>query len=408
MAHCDPRSLDEQIPTLLRPDPETGEPDLTSILADLRSRLDGGGNLMVVVNDPQRHTDTARVLRVLAELDRRAGAPRRFGVLVACGTHGFGRQRRLIFQRDLSDAADIASIDWHDCRDADLQTLDGDHRWRANPLLTAGDGPVLAIGSVEPHYFAGLTGAHKTLTIGCAAHADIEANHAGAMSAEAAPFALEGNPVFEGVRAMLDGLRRRRPVWAVNLVQTGPEILAAAAGDPLATLDELAPCVERLCCRTLATPAAALVLEVVGPLAGSFYQADKAIKNSEAAVADGGVLVLVAACPDGVGQDHFLSLLRQGPTHAAAMGVVADRGYRLGDHKAVRLRRLTDGACRGVRVVAVSDGLDETACELLGMTKAASVSEALASCGVDRGSDTVYRVPDAGNTVVRVDTRRRD
>ena len=169
-------------------------------------------------------------------------------------------------------------------------------------------------------------------------------------------------------------------------------------GEPVETLRRLSPVVEETFIRRIAAPADAVIAEVTGPLAGSFYQADKGIKNCENAVRDGGLIVLVAACPDGIGQGAFTELLRRGATHGEVAGGVAARGYRLGDHKAVRLRRLTDPACRGVRVCVVSDGLSTGDAALLGLVKAPSVAIALRDASIDPAGATVIHLPDAGNT----------
>jgi len=352
--------------------------------------------LTVVLNDPQRATATPAVLTALA--DAMPAVARR--ALVATGTHRYDAATRRAFETRLRAAAKVAEIAWHDARADDLADVPGPTPWRCHPWLTDETWAVLAIGSCEPHYFAGITGAHKTATIGCAAYEDIQANHAAALDPRAAPCRLAGNPVHDRVAAMLAGLQARRPIRAVNCLQLGRKVLTAAGGTPLEALDRLAPAVRDTYVVQIDRPADALILDVSGVLARSFYQADKAIKNNEAAVRDRGAIVLVTACGDGVGQDHFMRLLRECPDCSSAEVAVARRGYRLGDHKAVKLRRLTDR--RAVSVFAVSEGLTDADLAALGFARAADPAAALAAAGVDPPRHRVFRVADAAHTVVTV------
>ncbi len=390
--------MTDEIPILAPPQPiRPGDASqLDAVVAAAARSLPAEGPLTVVVNDPQRATNTPAVLERL-----RAALPHTpCRMLVATGTHQFGLTARRPFERKLHAAWLADEIAWHDCSADNLATVPGERPWRCHPWLLAQDGGLLAIGSCEVHYFAGITGAHKTVTIGCAALADVEANHAGALSPDSRPGRLAGNPVHEGIAAMARGLEAFRPVVAVNLLQAGEQVLGAEAGGVLDSLERIAPMVRSACIRTIPRPADALVLETDEVLGRSFYQADKAIKNNEWAVRDGGVLVLAADCPDGVGQDHFMALLGECEDHASAAATVRRRGYRLGDHKAVKLRYLTD--VRGVRVFAVSGGLSAEACRVLGFTPAASPAAALASADIDLTGPDVYRVPDACNTCVTV------
>ena len=351
----------------------------------------------VAVNDPQRSTRTTEVLARLQAA--RPDAVQR--ILIATGTHSYDDAARAAFAEWLAAAAPSAEIAWHDCLADDLVEVDGDAPWRCHRWLLDESTGLLAIGSCEPHYFAGVTGAHKTITIGCASRADIEANHVFALSADARPGRLAGNPVHEGVAAMVRSLQARREALAINLLQSGETILAAAAGGPLEALESLAGRVRSTYFRTIPRPAEALILRAEGVLAESFYQADKAIKNSEWAVRDGGVLVLVADCAAGIGQDHFMALLAECADHSSALALIGERGYRLGDHKAVKLRHLTD--IRDVHVFVVSDGLSDLEVKLLGFTRADSPAAALAAAGIDGSRPDVHEVTDACNMCMAVE-----
>jgi nickel-dependent lactate racemase len=365
--------------------------DLSPALPPNRDRL------TVVVNDPQRQTATASVLRRIACHI----PPGRTTLLVATGTHRFATATRDRFLAGLAEDRRYQGCLWHDALGRDLTTFaSDDFAWAGHRRLL--DRPVLAVGSVEPHYFAGFTGAHKTLTIGCASRVDVERNHAHALSSDARPCRMEGNPVFEGIARMYRALAPGRGLRAINLLQAGPEVLLASAGEAMASLGRLVEHVEARLVRWLDRPADAVVARVAGPLGDSFYQADKGIKNTQWGVRDGGVLVLEAPCGEGVGQDAFLSLLRRGPSHARALDQIGRAGYRLGDHKAVALRNLTDPARRGVHLQLVTPGLDEATAKLLGGTLAPDVETALARAGMDPDGSGVIRVEDAGNVVLRI------
>ena len=348
--------------------------------------------LTVLVNDPQRHTASRPVLQALT----RHLPPERIRLLIATGSHRAGRTARRAFEKALCRDLPFAAVAWHDSHSDALVPIGARASWRGHPWLPESQA-ILAIGSVEPHYFAGYTGAHKTTTIGVAAYADIEANHAAALGDDCQLARLAGNPVAEGIFAMLADLLSLQPVAAINLVQAGPRILSATAGKPVASLHAAVKVAEEVFVHRMAEAADAVVAEVAGPLGATFYQADKGIKNTEAAVRDGGCLVLVARCGKGLGQDRFVRLLREARTHAEARDLVASRGYHLGDHKAVRLRRLTDPAVRGVRGFLVSDGISAEQAGILGLTKAANPMAALAAAGIDPRVDRVYHVRDAGN-----------
>lgn len=337
------------------------------LLAALRASAERAEPVLLVINDPCRATPTSLTLRALEDTlhAERARIPR-LRLLVATGTHRFSaaEQQAFIARALASCTLPIDETDWHDAADAQrLAPLAGVvmHRWIAAHRV------LLGVGSVEPHYFAGLTGAHKTLTIGVLSQADIERNHAGALEPGSDLLALAGNPVHDGICRLLQDLRAcGKACLAINSVAVGSDVIAASAGDPLDSLAALLPAARSAYLHEMPQPVDVAWLRVSGPLARNLYQADKALKNNHRAVRDGGGILLDAECPEGVGQAAFMRLLRDAPSYAAARDAVLRDGYRLGDHKAVKLRHLTDPQARGVRLAVCSRCLAAEDVQVLG------------------------------------------
>jgi lactate racemase len=312
-----------------------------------------GESVLVVINDPHRATPTRDVLSELAKVLHETHPRLRFRALIATGTHRFSADAKRAFASAvlLDCGIPFDDVAWHDADDdATLADVGGlrVHRWLAQSSA------VLGIGSVEPHYFAGVTGAHKTITIGLLARDEIERNHALAMSNDAGVLRTRGNPVFDDISEMAGRLRSvGKTTCAINLVTRSNDlrIVAIAVGDPIKTLDQLLPTVRKLYAIDIDNSVDVIRLRVPPPLGDTFYQADKAIKNNHRAVRDGGAILLEAECINGVGPDAFLSLLSRADNATDARAIVTDRGYRLGDHKGVRLLEVL---ARGVRIALVS------------------------------------------------------
>jgi len=336
-----------------------------------------GEPVLLLVNDAHRSTQTRAALLALAGFVSRSHRAARFRVLIATGVHRFSTAERREFEAaTFADTGlKLEDVAWHDA-DAAGTLLDPVGA-RVNAAL-AESRYLLPIGSIEPHYFAGVSGAHKTATIGCVSRADIEANHRGALEPDSGVLHLRGNPVFDGIAALFRGLQAAgKRICGINQVVRGGQVVDAAVGDLLETLDRLLPVVRRLYVRTVARPVDLLHLRVPMPLGRNLYQADKALKNNHNAVRDGGGILLEAQCAEGIGPDAFMELLRRAPDYATARRIVEHDGYRLGDHKAVKLRHLTDPAQRGVRIALVSRDIAAHDAQAAGMRVFTGVESAM-------------------------------
>jgi nickel-dependent lactate racemase len=367
-----------------------------------------GGPITVVVNDTHRLTDTRPFLAaLLAAVDEVFPIQSRpeLRMLVAAGSHKSDRLERIGHEERIAAPflKRFSELAWHDSDDAAGLGTVGTfrfHRWMGEA------GTYIACGSTEPHYFAGVTGAHKTLTVGVMARADIQENHSHAMSTTASGMRLDGNPIHAGVVSALDALEKNGArLFCLNQVIVDGRVIAATAGHPLAALADAVPTVRRCFTYPVDEPLDLVIARVGPPLDRDLYQADKGIKNTEAAVRSGGLLLLDAECAKGIGIDHFVTLLRAAPSYAEAMMIVQQRGYRLGDHKAVRLRALTDK--RKVRIGLVSPHLAHELVSVVGMTVFRDRSDA-AHWARGRLSSAKARclvVEDAGNLTLELASR---
>lgn len=356
----------------------------------------------ILLNDPDRFTDSRTALEVILRIAEERNFSLRYRVLFATGCHSFSTEQieqheRNVLPRDSKFSFEKA---WHDCRDEETVRQLGAarlHKW-----VVEAD-RILVIGSMEPHYFAGVTGAHKTMTVGVMAYESLSANHFHAMSADANGLSISGNPVHEEIVAIVEALfSEGKKVFAINEVLVDQQILACTAGDPLEALEKGLPEVRRIYSHRLNEPADLIVARVGPPLNKSLYQADKGIKNVENAVRDGGVILLDAPCHEGVGIDRFMCLMERTSSYDDAIALVRAEGYRLGDHKAVRLRALTEN--RGVSLGIISQNLGEREARTAGLEPFADANTAIGWARATMGRDVLKAVivEDAGNMTVTI------
>jgi nickel-dependent lactate racemase len=373
---------------------------LTRIARRLAIELDGASRTVVVLNDESRETNPDLVATVVRAA---RGASKAVSILFARGSHALLPRETLdacsdaAFARLGPEEKGGLTIAHHDARapGVPFQGVELDR------LVVEAD-KVLALGSVEPHYFAGWTGAHKTATIGVMGLAGIEANHAHALEPGSRTLALEGNPVFDGIARVAEALGDR--LVCVNETKVEGRLLAWGVGKWRPALEAVLPAARLAFVRDVSGPVDLLVASVEGALARSLYQAEKGIKNSEDCVAAGGSVVLHARCGDGIGPSRFLELLAAARSHAGVLEHVRANGYRLGDHKAVKLRALE---ARGVAIHLACPELasspDAARVRGAGLALHGSLEAAL-EAAIEREPRRALLVEDAGNLVARLST----
>lgn len=197
------------------------------------------------------------------------------------------------------------------------------------------EGPVLAVNTVEPHYFAGFTGGRKSFLPGSSSRKTIVQNHFLACLPEALPGKLSGNPVHEDMMEGAALLAERTEIVMVNGV-FGSDAVFCGAYD--ASFFKAVDVAASNCGISVGAKYHSLELRPGRSLEISLYQAMKAVFLWESTVEDGGKLVLSAECSEGLGAVQMERLLLASSTALAVPR--SSEEYLLGDHAAIRLKRI--------------------------------------------------------------------
>ena len=185
-------------------------------------------------------------------------------------------------------------------------------------------------------------GGAKAIMPGVSTPLAIQANHRLMVSPLACAGRLDGNPVREDLEeaAAICGVD-----FIVNVVlDEHKQIVYAMAGD--VTLAHRAGCayLDRMYrCPIPEKADIVLVSQGGAPKDANLYQTQKALDNAKHAVKDGGTIILIGACPEGLGSKTFSDWLLAAPT-AHSMVERISHDFQLGGHKAAAIAMVLERA----------------------------------------------------------------
>ena len=292
-----------------------------------------GETIAIVVTDHTRKTPTRLIFPLL--WDRLKDRLDRDDVtlVVATGTHRASTDDEL--EKMLGDLRREFRVAVHNC---DKNTVEIGRSARGTPILinriVAEADHVVTIGHVGMHYYAGYSGGRKNILPGVAGRATIEANHAQLSHPKSDACIYEGNPISEemveaaklvGVDFLVDVVLNSK--GDVARIVIGESEAAHAAARSFWDEHAIVPVREK----------ADLVIASAGghPKDIDLYQAYKAQYTAARAVRDGGMIYLLAACPDGIGHRVFQDWMERSAKPADVLCILEKEGFKLGGHKAV-------------------------------------------------------------------------
>ncbi|MDY0289247.1 MAG: nickel-dependent lactate racemase [Sphaerochaeta sp.] len=305
--------------------------------------LEGAKSVLIIINDATRPTPTPAMLEALLPyLAKHQIADEKLTILIATGAHRGATENEFVqLLGSFAPRLQKRCVSHDSKLKEDLIHL-GDTR-NGTPIVLNKrifeSERIIVTGSVEPHYFAGFTGGRKAFLPGVASYETITENHKLALSNRAHSLALDGNPVHED---MMDALPHiNAPIFSLmTVLDKEQEVAAATSGDLIEGFHAAVEVAKEIFCVDIPQKADVVVSVAKFPMDINLYQSQKAIDNGALATKDGGTLILVSSCREGLGDEEFAKLLSSTDSPEEAIKKI-EQGYKLGYHKAAKMAAIS-------------------------------------------------------------------
>jgi len=285
----------------------------------LGTLLQKGDAVAIVVSDLTRYTGANLFLPPLIRHITRRGIPdKKISVVFALGIH---RPMTSDEQKDVvgDEIAARFAMENHAAKDeaslAALGTTAKGTPIAINRRVAEAD-KVILTGTIGYHYLAGFGGGRKSIIPGVASYDSCVATHLLVLDPtkpgrhpQVRTGNLTGNPMHED---MMEAFKVLPPAFLFNTVLSPDHaILSLAAGSGEAAFYEGCRFLDR-CCKIPLVEKADIVIASCGgfPKDINFIQAHKTLEYALNALRPGGVMILVAACTEGLGHPDFAFWLR--------------------------------------------------------------------------------------------------
>ena len=252
---------------------------------------------------------------------------------------------------------------------------------------------VICIANIEYHYFAGYSGGAKSIMPGVSTRAAIQCNHRMMIRDEAHAGKLDGNPIREDIEqaGRILGID-----YIVNVVlDEHKNVVHAVAGDSVAAHRAGCAFLDTLYQKPIDRRADIVLVSQGGaPKDLNLYQTQKALDNAKHAVRDGGVIIVIGSCREGLGEKTFETWINEAQTSHDLIDRVKTH-FQLGGHKAAAIAMVLERA----DVYLVSE-MSEALARKCFLTPFADAQSALDAAFEKLGGDAkVLAMPYGGSTL---------
>ncbi len=312
-----------------------------------------GRSVCVLVEDHTRGEPHRELLNAISPLLRDANLVQ---FIVTTGSHEVEHPGNLEIVGMAKRAARDAGlrdfkVKIHDCQDPDV--VDYGKTSRGTPVIVnaaaANHDVYVALADMKAHYFAGYSNALKDFLPGICAFESIEANHSMALNADSTfgqhPYHPDpdrrSNPLADDMREAMEMITEDARAFTLSVVSAGDRIVWADAGQLEPVIARGIEVLDETSSFTVKRTAKIVVSPGGYPQDKSLYHAQRGLELTKNAVADGGEVLFLAECRDGVAPESAIQNFYNKLT--APLDEVVEsisEQYHLYEHKAYKFADL--------------------------------------------------------------------
>ncbi len=215
---------------------------------------------------------------------------------------------------------------------------------------------IIPLSDSEYHYFAGVAGSVKLFIPGISARQTVRVNHSRIFDLNTGfkkncrMSIIENNICIQDIRDIVQTLTGKYPIFVIDAIMHKGNFANIFAGSPIVIHNNAQEALSRI--RDVKINEKADLVIVAKPSV-NFYQLGKGLNAASLAVKEGGIILLLGACSEGIGPDDYLETMKTVkhlPFQEAMQWVIKKKcskaTFEIGIQNAVdlfRILELTDG-----------------------------------------------------------------
>ncbi|NWG02755.1 MAG: nickel-dependent lactate racemase [Syntrophaceae bacterium] len=364
--------------------------------------LKGCKNVLIVVDDYTRTTPVQKILpRLMKELDDSGIKKPGIKIMVALGTHRPMTDKEMVlkFGSELPKQYPILNHQWSNLS----QLINLGETERGTPILVnrmvAEVDFIIGIGQIVPHRVTGFSGGGNIIQPGiCGEETTGKTHWLGAQFTGREILGKIENPVKEEIERVAEKVGLR---WIINTIQDGAgRLVEVVAGDPFQAYRKGGKKSLEIYQSSMPQDADIVIVDS-HPYDSELWLASKGIYASELAIKQGGVVILVSPCPEGISPSHP-EVLEFGYQTFEDANQMVKKGIIKKLTAAAHLVHVGRVIKERAKGIMVSGGISKEQKEQLGLIHAEDPQEALEIAFSLSGGDSKVAVLQRGGEILPV------